>query len=90
MTQEVRDRIKTNVATGEAGEWDAAVLWQHMEAVEQENADLNSLFELQWTRMAEATKLWREATGRHDVSPDLGDLLKWLMDRIAELEKAVA
>ena len=43
------------------------------------------LFELQSKRVREATKLWQEATGRHDTFPDLGDLLTWLMDGRAEL-----
>lgn len=42
--------------------------------------DLNHLFELQNTRMDKATKLWQDATGKHDILPDLGDLLDWLME----------
>lgn len=42
-------------------------------------------FELQWRRMADATAMWRAATGKHMILPDLGDLLKWLMDEIERL-----
>lgn len=48
---------------------------------DSELAELNALFDLQQTRMTEAIKLWRAGTGRHEVSPDLGDLLAWLMAR---------
>ncbi len=40
------------------------------------------LFSIQSSRLAEATKFWREETGKHDCSPDLGELLEFLMDRI--------
>ena len=53
-------------------------------------AELEALFALQRTRTAEATAAWREATGRHDVSPDLGDLLAWLLRERAEAEEMVA
>jgi len=49
-------------------------------------AELEALFALQQTRMAEATRMWQEATGKQDVLPDLGDLLAWLMARPAALE----
>ena len=52
-------------------------------------AELEALFALQQTRMAEATHMWQEATGKQDVLPDLGDLLAWLMARPAELEMQV-
>ena len=52
----------------------------------KKNAELERLFALQQTRMAEATRIWQKATGRQDVLPDLGDLLAWLMARPAVLE----
>lgn len=55
---------------------------QEVGAAKCENcADMESLFEMEQQRMIKATKLWREATGKHDTSPDLGSLLDWLMDR---------
>jgi len=44
--------------------------------------EVNSVFELQQRRMAEATALWRrENPGNDLVLPDLGTLLSWLMER---------
>ena len=47
--------------------------------------ELQSIFDLQYTRMHEATKFWQK---EHSVKvlPDLGILLEWLM-RKAELKK---
>lgn len=47
-----------------------------------ELADLKVLFELQRTRMGEATARWRaeDPQARARIMPDLGDLLRWLMD----------
>jgi hypothetical protein len=47
-----------------------------------ELADLRALFELQWTRSREADARWRaeDPEARANVWPDLGVLLKWLMD----------
>lgn len=47
----------------------------------EENQNLNRLFDMQHRRMGKATLAWRDATGREHVSPDLGDLLQWLMER---------
>lgn len=59
-------------------------------ARERERAeDLERLFALQQTCTDRAIALWREATGKHDVLPDLGDLLDWLMSRIEALERCV-
>lgn len=56
----------------------------------QEVAELRALFDLQWTRMAEATALWRQESPdeRALVMPDLGDLLGWLLRRIQEVPDA--
>ena len=50
--------------------------------VEDEVKELQAVFDLQQTRMGEATKLWQQATGEHDTLPDLGVLLDWLMGEI--------
>lgn len=45
--------------------------------------DLEAVFDLQRMRMNAATARWREAhPGNELVSPDLGDLLDWLMHEI--------
>lgn len=48
-----------------------------------ELAEMNALFELQYTRMSEATALWQAEAPveRRGVMPDLGALLAWLMER---------
>jgi len=47
-------------------------------------AEKQSLFDLQHTRTLEADKLWQEETG-HDCNcfPDLGELIRWLMEKAA-------
>lgn len=54
------------------------------------NAELQALFAKQWERSREADKLWQKATGKHDTIPDLGELLKWLMEQISEVEQLKA
>jgi len=54
-------------------------------AREEAEAELNeykTLFDLQQQRMKAATRMWQQATNNYDILPDLGNLLKWLMDRI--------
>jgi chromosome condensin MukBEF ATPase and DNA-binding subunit MukB len=48
-----------------------------------ELADYRALFDLQFTRMQEASALWRAEAPeeRYNVMPDLGELLTWLMER---------
>jgi hypothetical protein len=58
-------------------------------AAEARAEDLETLFRLQRTRMAEATKVWREATHKPDVVPDLGDLLAWLLSARKALAEAL-
>ena len=45
--------------------------------------ELQDLFDLQYTRMGEATEAWRaEAPEERElIQPDLGDLLTWLLAR---------
>lgn len=43
-------------------------------------AELQSLFDLQWTRSQEADEMWRKAhPEKKRTIPDLGELLEWLM-----------
>ena len=48
----------------------------------EENGVINHLFDLQQTRMKEAVAMWREATGKQDTIPDLGTLLKWIINQL--------
>jgi hypothetical protein len=55
-------------------------------ALADEAAELRAIFNLQRTRMADATEWWRIAhPGEGKASPDLGDLLGWLMDEVSRL-----
>lgn len=55
--------------------------------IAEELDELNALFDLQRTRMNEATAAWREAhPGKELVSPDLGGLLEWLLAEIERLK----
>ncbi len=86
-------------ALKEAKDWhytateDQKVKGQYMRALEEATAEveaqeLQAVFDLQQTRMGKATKLWQQATGKHDTLPDLGVLLDWLMGEMkgAEVE----
>lgn len=53
---------------------------------ETETAELRAIFDLQQTRMSEATKYWQERTGNTE-HPDLGDMLHWFIDRLNESEQ---
>jgi cell division septum initiation protein DivIVA len=59
------------------------VLLDEVTRLKEALADMDALFDLQSTRMAEATALWRQEdpAERSNVSPDLGALLGWLMNR---------
>lgn len=61
---------------------DALTLIRAAEAVQEELTELRRLFELQWRRSQEATARWRaeDPQARALILPDLGILLKWLMD----------
>jgi hypothetical protein len=48
--------------------------------------DYKQTFDLQHKRYIEANLYWQKATGRLHTWNDLGELLKFLMDRIVELE----
>jgi hypothetical protein len=64
---------------------------QHAEVVRlrTECGDLQRLFDLQHTRTVKAELLWRKATGQHNVLPDLGVLIDWLLDRVEKAETEV-
>ena len=58
-----------------------------VDSMQQRIEEYDGLFDLQWSRIKEATEVWQRATGKHDVLPDLGDLIRWMQQRIEELEK---
>lgn len=58
--------------------------------LESELEQYEFLFSLQNERLHQAIAAWREATGRRDVTPDLGALLEWMMDYINVLEANLA
>ncbi len=49
---------------------------------EAEVRRLQAVFDMQQTRMDDATVMWQADTGKHDTLPDLGVLLDWLMGEI--------
>jgi len=54
----------------------------------ERNERLEHLFDIQWKRTREAGELWRQAhPGNELVSPDLGELVKWLTDRATAAEE---
>jgi len=57
------------------------VLWliSELEQSRAEVKELNALFDLQHTRTQKAEHLWRIATGNHNIVPDLGVLIDWLI-----------
>lgn len=62
-----------------------------IDALTRELDTLHRLFDMQQERMREATELWRseDPERRALTLPDLGDLLKWLMDRADRLREAL-
>ncbi len=72
------------VAYAEADDRDARIA----ELERERNERLEHLFDIQWKRTREAGELWRQAhPGNELVSPDLGELVKWLMDRATAAEE---
>jgi len=53
---------------------------KQLEDLKERLTDYDQLFNLQHSRMAKATKRWQDATGKHEIFPDLGDLLDWLLE----------
>ena len=54
--------------------------WQakRIAELEAEIAENDETFELRRERTVEADREWQQATGRHGVFPDLGELIEWL------------
>jgi hypothetical protein len=50
-------------------------------AAKRELAEHKHLFEMQHDRTHHAEIIWREHHGKPNVSPDLGTLIQWLLDR---------
>lgn len=64
---------------------------ERLREFEEDAVGLKRLFEQQWKRTREAGELWRQAhPGNDSVSPDLGELVKWLMDRATAAEARLA
>lgn len=65
--------------------------WQiRAEKTEADNAELRALFDLQRTRMTEATTAWQKAhPDKAHILPDLGRLLEWLLAEVARLHEIV-
>jgi len=42
--------------------------------------ELQSIFDAQHKRTAQADKLWQKAHNKPDVLPDLGELIRWLLE----------
>ena len=58
-------------------------LWEkRAHKAEAEVRRLQAVFDMQQTRMDDATVMWQTDTGKHDTLPDLGVLLDWLMGEI--------
>ena len=66
--------------------------WLYSRLVEARarNAELEQLFDLQWSRTVEATKLWQKAHDKPLTMPDLGKLIEWLLARRDEAIEACA
>jgi hypothetical protein len=79
--------------------YNASEMDAYIAVLESDNAEmhgciseLQALFDLQHTRVKAAEALWRKAhPGKEHVTPDLGELVGWLMDgRVKELESSLA
>lgn len=72
--------------------WLAAVLNQLALDQTNELTELRALFDLQWTRSREADARWRaeDPEARANISPDLGAVLKWLMDDADRIREQLA
>ncbi len=45
-------------------------------------AELEESFDLYYDAIQRGTKLWQKATGLHEVLPDTGELVAWLLDLV--------
>jgi len=69
-------------------EW-AAAQQKRIAEMEAEIAENDEMFELQRERTIEASREWQQATGQHNVWPDLGTLIDWLRGDRARLRGAL-
>ena len=58
--------------------------------LEAEVADNDAMMEIRHQRTVEADREWQQATGQHDVFPDLGALIDWLRERARQAEASEA
>ncbi len=80
MIRNIRSRIGgSEIAARSAAEAVLAIVERDQAT---ELTDLRALFQLQWTRSREADARWRaeDPEARANITPDLGVLLRWLMD----------
>ena len=61
-----------------------------LEKAAEEIDEYVQLFNLQHGRIQEAQAIWQKATDKHDVWPDLGTLIGWLIGRLKSLESCLA
>ena len=63
----------------------AKALVAEVRTLRAELAELNALFDLQHARSLEADNKWRAAhPGKENATPDLGELLSWLLSELAK------
>lgn len=86
--QELREQFKNSYSLGAQRAYING-LECHLRQAKERGTELDNLFDIQQTRMGEATKLWQEATGETETLPDLGELLDWLMERGTDAEAKV-
>lgn len=79
-TSTLGDRVTVTERITERWLKDQDAITAHV--AEEDVTDIRLLFEIQQTRMREATERWRaeDPEARAQVLPDLGALLRWLMD----------
>jgi len=61
---------------------------ESIKELKEEIEEYEVLAELTHKRLLEADEYWQKITGKSNVFPDLGSLLKFLMDKVIELENA--
>ena len=58
--------------------------------LEAEVADNGAMMEIRHQRTVEVDREWQQATGQHDLFPDLGTLIDWLRERARQAEASEA
>lgn len=67
-----------------------ALFAEEVARLREEVKECRATIDLGWKRSVEANKLWRNAHPGNDlVMADLGDLLTWLMEKLARLRAAL-